>query len=322
MAVPLGGTGLNYASSAFLAIFLETLFYGLFVFTFMVSTFVLYRKRARGQTALANINIPLLSVSSAMFIFGTMHLGIDAYRSMEAFVYYPGGAFAYLLATGTNTPLYVLKNVLYTAQTILGDGFIIYRLYKVWGGNRLISLPFVLCFFASIATGVGTLVTQTLRKPSQSLFSGALHDWPLASSIMTLVINVGCTALIAYRIWTVNRETKMLDVGRLTPVAVVIVESGLVYAVSVVVFLGLYMSNSGAYKILQDALMQIIGLVFCGIIASVGFRWSDSTRHAMNPSTKASALVFGTRSARLEADSDSYALDSTIERTDAEKGHT
>jgi hypothetical protein len=57
------------------------------------------------------------------------------------------------------------------------------------------SLPFVLFFFGSIVTGIGTLVTQTQRKPSQSLFSGALHDWPLAFYIMTFLVNVGCTGM-------------------------------------------------------------------------------------------------------------------------------
>ncbi|KAJ6590492.1 hypothetical protein DFH09DRAFT_1026483 [Mycena vulgaris] len=253
MAVPLGGTGASYAESAFLSLFLEALFYGLFLFMFAMSTFVLCRKRTHVQTSLANFNIPLLAVSTSMFILGTAHLSIDAYRGLESFVYSPGGAFAYLLSAGTNSPAYVLKNALYNAQTLLGDGFIIYRLYNVWDCSKLIILPFSLCFLASIATGVGVIVSQTLRKPSQSIFSGALHDWPLAFYIMTFIINVGCTALIAYRIWSVNRHTVMLNVGTLVPVAVVIVESGLVYAVSVVVLFGLFLSNSGAYKIVQDA---------------------------------------------------------------------
>ncbi|KAF7326351.1 hypothetical protein MVEN_02621400 [Mycena venus] len=320
MAVPLGGTGLSYASSAFLAIILETLFYGLFLFMFITSTFVLYRKRPRNPTAsLAKINLPLLSISSAMFIFGTIHLAMDAYRAMESFVYYPGGAFAYLIATGTNTPLYVSKNVLYHAQTFLGDMFMIYRLYKVWGGNKLICLPFILCFIASIAAGAGALATQTLRKPSQSIFSSALHDWPLAFLVMTLVVNAGCTALIAYRAWVVNCETKLLNVGTHVHVAVIMLESGLLYTIASVIQLALYMNSSGAYKIAQDTLMQIIGLIFCGIIASVGLGLSDTTKHTTNKSTKTSALVFGTHSSRVPTDSLGDP-DSTIEQVDVEKG--
>ncbi|KAF8189965.1 hypothetical protein K438DRAFT_1971460 [Mycena galopus ATCC 62051] len=326
MAVPLGGTGLSYASSAFLAIILETLFYGMFVFMFIVSTFVLYRKRPRDPTSLANINIPLLSISSAMFIFGTIHLGMDAYRAMESFVYYPDGAFAYLLAIGTNTPLYISKNVLYSAQTLLGDIFMIYRLYKVWGGNKLICLPFILCLIASIAAGAGSLVTQTLRNPSQSTFSSALHDWPLVFLIMTLVVNVGCTTLIASRILSVDSETKILGVGTLVPVAFVMLESGLLYLIVIVIQLATFMKSSGAYKIAQDTLMQLIGLIFCGIIASIGLGLSDITKHATNnlESTKASALVFRRFPSRAAVDSqpNSGDPDSTIEQTqtDVEKG--
>ncbi|KAF7349191.1 hypothetical protein MSAN_01708500 [Mycena sanguinolenta] len=322
MAVtPLGGTGLSYASSAFLAIILETLFYGLFVFMFIISTFVLFRKRTRSQTSLANVNLPLLSISSIMFIFGTVHLILDAYRAMESFVFYPEGAFAYLLATGTNTPLYISKNVIYHAQTFLGDIFMIYRLYKVWGGNGLICLPFVMCLLASIAAGAGALTTQTLRNQSQSIFSSALHDWPLAFLVMTLVINVGCTGLVAYRIFSVDRETKILNVGTLVPVAVVMLESGCLYTIATAIQLAMFMDNSGAYKIAQDTLVQLIGLIFCGIIASVGLGLSDATKNGVK-STKTSALVFGTRSSRIVTDSmaDSTHPDSTIEQPDIEKG--
>ncbi|KAJ7871357.1 hypothetical protein B0H13DRAFT_2060658 [Mycena leptocephala] len=294
MAVPLGGTGLTYAASTFFAMVFETVFYGIFLYIFIISTLVLYRNRPGSQTSLANMNLRLLSVSSLMFILGTIHLAIDVYRAMQSFIYYPGGPMAYLLATGTKQPIYVLKNVLFTLQSFLADGFLIYRVYKVWGSNRRMSLPFVLCFFGSIVTGIGTLVTQTQRKPSQSLFSGALHDWPLAFYIMTFLVNVGCTALIAYRIWAVNRETKILDVGTLLPVAVIVIESGAIYSTCVVILLVLYMNNSGAYKIVQDMLMQIIGLVFCGIIASVGLGTSDPTRPS-NMSSIASGMVFRTR---------------------------
>ncbi|KAJ7791958.1 hypothetical protein B0H14DRAFT_2933791 [Mycena olivaceomarginata] len=325
MAASLGDTGLSYVSSALLAIILETLFYGLFLFMFLTSTFVLYRKRARGQTSLLKaVNLPLLSISAIMFIFGTIHLGMDAYRTMESFVYYPRGPLAYLIASGTNTPLFVSKNVIYHAQTFLGDIFMIYRLYKVWAGNKLICLPFILCFVASIAAGAGALATQTLRKPWQSIFNHPLHNWPLAFLAMTLVVNTGCTVLIVYRIWSANRETKLLNVGTLVPVAVVMLESGLLYTIVTAIQLAMFLKGSAAYKIAQDAGMQIIGLIFCGIIASVGLGLSDTTNRTTGEfqGTRISALVFGNmHSPRAATDplADRCDPDSTLEPTDVEK---
>ncbi|KAJ7791960.1 hypothetical protein B0H14DRAFT_2933801 [Mycena olivaceomarginata] len=311
MAVPLGGTGLSYASSALLAIILESLFYGLFLFMFLASTFVLYRKRARGQTSLLKaVNLPLLSISAIMFILGTIHLGMDAYRTMEPFVYYPRGPFAYLIASGANTPLYVSKNAIYHAQIFLGDTFMIYRLYKVWAGNKLVCVPFP-----------APLATQTLRNPAQSIFSSALHAWPLAFLATTLVVNAGCTVLIAHRIWSANRETRLLGAGTLVPVAVVMLESGLLYTIVTPIQLAMFLQGSGAYKIAQDAGMQIIGLIFCGIIASVGLGLSDTTKRGFQ-GTKTSALVFrNMHSPRVATDSvaDRGDPDSALEQTDVEK---
>jgi hypothetical protein len=159
MAVPLGGTGLSYAASAFLALFLETLFYGKSFPLFELKVALILTSRPvrihvchihlRGvsqtnprsnvagkfQHSIARhlqFHVPFWNHRERLLGFyhinktkGMQHLGIDAYRAMEAFIYFPGGAFAYLLTTGANAPAYVLKNVIYNVQTILGDGFIV-----------------------------------------------------------------------------------------------------------------------------------------------------------------------------------------------------
>jgi phosphoglycerol transferase MdoB-like AlkP superfamily enzyme len=100
MAVPLGGTGLTYAASTFFAMVFETVFYGqfqcsafgpsstflrhigIFLYIFIISTLVLYRNRPGSQTSLANMNLRLLSVSSLMFILGTIVCTLLFYLSM------------------------------------------------------------------------------------------------------------------------------------------------------------------------------------------------------------------------------------------------
>ncbi|KAJ6586121.1 hypothetical protein B0H19DRAFT_1250844 [Mycena capillaripes] len=62
------------------------------------------------------------------------------------------------------------------------------------------------------------------------------------------IVNVGSTCLITYRIWVVNRKAKTFNAGTLLPVAVVIVESGMVYAMFVVTLLALFLRNSDSEK--------------------------------------------------------------------------
>jgi hypothetical protein len=59
--------------------------------------------------------------------------------------------------------------------------------------------------------------------------------------------------LIAHRIWSVHRETRLLGVGMLVPVAVVMLESGLLYTIVTAIQLAMFLQSSGAYKIAQDA---------------------------------------------------------------------
>jgi hypothetical protein len=74
--------------------------------------------------------------------------------------------------------------------------------------------------------------------------------------------NSDAVVLIAYRIWSANRETKLLNVGTLVPVAVVMLESGLLYTIVTAIQLAMFLKGSAAYKIAQDAVSFPYVLLF------------------------------------------------------------
>ncbi|KIK54235.1 hypothetical protein GYMLUDRAFT_249693 [Collybiopsis luxurians FD-317 M1] len=213
-----------------------------------------------------------------MFLLATIHVGVDLRRVLDAFLH-TNNAIAYL--SEVNTAAYSVKSLAYCIQTLLGDGFVLYRLYLVWNGDKRVVLPLLVCFVASFGVGIGTLQAFARASPEAPVFITELQQWVVSFFSLTLATNFLCTSLIAARIWWTHRRmtgTDMAVFGRSTmPAAVVIIESGAIYSACLIILLSLYLSGSFAQYIALDAVIQVIGIVFSLIIVRVGLGLSSET---------------------------------------------
>ena len=67
-----------------------------------------------------------------------------------------------------------------------------------------------------------------------SIFNTALAPWITAFNVITAGTNIFATGLIAWNIWYINHQVSdMLGVTKLSPVILIVVESGAIYAASV-----------------------------------------------------------------------------------------
>jgi len=132
----------SLARTTLVSIFVESILYGLFVSLYAISSTILIKGRKT-----ASINTPMLIVSSAMLVFSTIHIGADLERVLDAFLNPNVLPKDYL--PDVNNPLYILKTTAYVLQTLIGDGFLIYRVYLVWQWNRFIVLPLSLLILGS-----------------------------------------------------------------------------------------------------------------------------------------------------------------------------
>jgi len=255
---------ISLAKVTLVSIFVESVLYGLFLSLFGISSVILLKGRKR-----VKLNTPMLAVSLGMLLFATIHVGSDLQRVLTGFLNPDRPAGKYL--PNVNDPLYLLKSTAYTAQTLLGDGFLIYRLYLVWQRNKLVTLPFFICLLASTAVGIGTLHAFTRVTPITPVFIVDLKHWILAFFVLTLTTNFSCTLLIAGRIWWVHRSTKGKMGGtNLAVPMILVVESGAIYSFCLIILIILYATGSFAQYIALDAVSQVIGIVFSLVIVRIG----------------------------------------------------
>ncbi|KAF8986819.1 hypothetical protein BDQ17DRAFT_1315280 [Cyathus striatus] len=252
------------------SIFAESLLYGIFISLFISSTTILFKKFRKSTGRI--IHQRLLFVSTLMFILGTIHISADLCRIFDAFIAHrdaEGGIDKYLKQT--NTTVYLVKSVAFALQTLVGDVFILYRLYLVWSGDKRVVYPISICVIASIGVAIGGLRASDLTSSNDPGFVTELQHWVGSFFSLTLCTNFTSTLLIAGRIWWNRHQTRRILVeGRsLSPAAMAIIESGAIYSICLVILLALYLSGNYASYIVLDTVTQITGVVFSLVIVRV-----------------------------------------------------
>ncbi|PSS11022.1 hypothetical protein PHLCEN_2v3318 [Hermanssonia centrifuga] len=199
-----------------IAIFVESVLYGIFQVTFAACLYILIYKRRTGR-----LNRPMLWTAVLLWTFATMHIAIDLRRMIDAFYTYrdaPGGPIAYFGKISRLT--HVFKSAVYITHTCVSDALVVYgSIYE------LVHIP----------------------PFSGSIFDTALAPYITAFNVITAATNIIATVLIAWNIWYINRQvSQLIGKNRLSPVVLIVVESGAIYAFA--------------------------GIVFCLIIIQVGLR--------------------------------------------------
>jgi len=247
-----------------ISLFVECILYGLFLSLFAISSAVLLKGRKS-----AKINLPMLAVSFTMLVLATIHVGIDLQRVLNGFLDPNRTAAVYLPAVDDSS--FLLKSATYIFQTIIGDGFILYRVYLVWQRNRFIAFPFLLLLLGGAGIGIEILHAFSRVTPATPIFTVELQHWIITFLALTLTTNFSCTALIAGRIWWVHRTAKGRVGGpNLAAPMILVIESGAIYSFCLIILLSLYASGSFTQYILLDATTQVIGIIFSLIIVRIG----------------------------------------------------
>ncbi|KAI0790932.1 hypothetical protein C8Q75DRAFT_80410 [Abortiporus biennis] len=256
--------GIDRANLA--SIFLESILYGVSLTLYAAAITIL----VNGKTT-SGVNKALLATTVIMFILGTIHVGSDLQRILVAFLE-SDSPKAYLIQT--YPVVHMVKSTSYAMQTLVGDGFLLYRVYLVWKGNLMVCTPVFLSFLTSWALGILVLRGFALASPGDPVFAETLTKVVAPWFSVTLFTNFLGSTLLAARIYYIHRKVAHMSVaigGRdISTAAAVIVESGSIYSICLAILLVLYLSKNFAQYILLDAVTQIIGIVFSLIIVRVG----------------------------------------------------
>ncbi|KAF5320170.1 hypothetical protein D9611_010377 [Ephemerocybe angulata] len=217
----------------------------------------------------------------AMFVIASLDVAFHVRHNLDAFVYYEGDPVEEF--SKTSNWINVMKMGCFVAQTFVGDAILLYRCWIIYDRRWLVIATSTVLWLGCTVCGVVTVYVEATHDTTGHLLKASTLVPFMASMLcLTLVTNVLTTGLIVRRILRVQRKLPVhrsvviVQDSPLTRAAVVMIESGLIYTVSMVVLVVLYMAgNNGMYGV-SNAVVQIIGITFNLIITSADRRQESS----------------------------------------------
>ncbi|KAH8079077.1 hypothetical protein BXZ70DRAFT_652667 [Cristinia sonorae] len=262
---------LTLSEAAVISTTLEGMLYGLSVLMFVLSLWLLARKRKKRQT-----NWGLVFAAFALFIMSTGEFAVNIIRLIEGLITkgpnMPMGAEFYF--ADVTQPTFTAKGVLYNSQTLVLDGVVIYRCYLVWQSWLVVALPILgwIGLFA-VSVGVNWALSHAVLTAG-NIFATTTGRWVTAYYATTLSVNLLATGLLAFRIWRVQRRSQQYMTGEndsLNLVVRIVLESGAIYSAAIICALVTFLLNNPGVYVILDMISPIICIVFNLIIIRVAF---------------------------------------------------
>ncbi|KAI0324826.1 hypothetical protein GY45DRAFT_1375253 [Cubamyces sp. BRFM 1775] len=275
-------------AAAIASLFLETLFFGAFAILYGAAVWVLLiweRPQERPKRDLV-----LFGASTLMFVLALVHVALDLTINVRTFLMdtHDFSAMESQLdkLNGLEDPIGAVKSVIYVTQTLIGDGFMIYRAYVVWDRSwRVVALPGCI-LFADVVLGY---VTSFLGKDAPAGCINAFFVWSFVTNMMS-------SALIIKRIFGSRGNTAQGQQSSALQIKSVkwrvvesLVQSAAIYSIgSVSLAVTSFVSPNVGFTACHSVFPSIIGLVFVLIVIRISFNSGNSAdvqrwtmRHSM-----------------------------------------
>ncbi|KZV69418.1 hypothetical protein PENSPDRAFT_686397 [Peniophora sp. CONT] len=248
-------SGIGLETATLLALFLETLLYGIFSALCVVTVIQQHKVKNASEGRWT------LPVSGMMLVIATTHLIIAFVRAHSGFtvaVHTPAGSQGFF--ANVSVPLHVAMDCLYVLQTTIGDAVLIWRLYMVYARNLWVACPFLVTLIANLVTGSIVCYFEATATPGSTIFLTA-SKWIEAFFILTMCTNSLCTAGIMWRIWSRGHKQ-----GGLIWVLLIVAESGALYSTAVLSLFIAYVRNSEGQYVAIDLIVPLVGIIFVLIV--------------------------------------------------------
>ncbi|KAJ7859443.1 hypothetical protein B0H13DRAFT_1128928 [Mycena leptocephala] len=289
---------------------LQSLLYGIFLLCFFANLYLRTSKYAiPGQFASRSRpwRNPVIISTVALFLTCSAHWVLSVVRFSRGVLSGSIPTEAALLYADNSQKMQVVRSALAEATVLIGDAVIIHRLWLTWNRNLNVVVVPVISWFGVVACTVAVAHLFSRSSVEHNLFYTPAGGWVTANYVLTMIINVYCTAFIAWQIWRTTRAMKDMGEGLLMPVLAILVESAAIWSAWAIFFAVAFQRRSVLEFLAKDLTPVIVALTNMFIHLRVGFGWSrtQETRRSGVQMTSSASMF------RITVDpADSYNLES------------
>ncbi|KAG1847097.1 hypothetical protein C8R48DRAFT_615912 [Suillus tomentosus] len=272
--------GIPLNNAAIFSTTMEGILYGFSVLMFIGTMWALtYRHRMN------KIHRPNVVVACMLLILSTAHMIVDFIRVEQGLVTYrntfPGGPAAFFADVAQIT--FVVKNIIYNLQTMLGDGIVIYRCYVVWQSVWVIIVPSLL-WFGMAVSGFGAVYSfSKATGDAGDIFASS--PWITTFYAMTLGSNLSASGLLAYRIWRMECDVSALRATKsssMMPIVHVLADSAILYSVTLLSALVCFVEANNGQYVVVDMITPIISITFYMIIIRIAMKKTTPSHSSLS----------------------------------------
>ncbi|KDR67638.1 hypothetical protein GALMADRAFT_146924 [Galerina marginata CBS 339.88] len=258
-----------------IGIVLEGLFYGIFL-TLLYDLTVILVERAKERRR-GIFRQPTFPTSLSLLVVITGHLVCSTIEVSTAFVLprdvsyclQPGDttpAEKYFLAV--HNPFNISSAAFFIATLLIGEWFLIYRLYFVWERNIYVTIPSGLLSLGVLACGIS--VTYLFSQDAPVFKDNRLitPTWSL-----TLASNLYSTAMISFKLIFFGPCNHVIGIRK--TVLEVLVQSAAILSLLGVFLMAFILSKSNMVYITTSLTAPVVGINFCLIVIRTHSRKPD-----------------------------------------------
>jgi len=267
---------------------IQSILYGIY-FVLFTRTMAVLLSRKIMRTEMYRV---MIVTAIVMWIIATAHLTVGGVRVVRIFAQErsPDGSSTTSPSFDRFSTVTGITSVgLNLIQVIVGDGFLLYRMAVVWGRDwRFYVFPLILLVAGMVSVAGVIHELNTASNGAYLVNTG----WIISFIAMTLSTNIFCTSLIAVKIWKINSLSSQFVAHSLTPVMLVVVESGAIYSCCLIALLVCYLTGSWGQYLILDSIASIVGCVFSMVIVRLGLglsRPDGTTLHLHDPAVSSMA---------------------------------
>ncbi|KAJ6556534.1 hypothetical protein DFH09DRAFT_1365559 [Mycena vulgaris] len=279
-------------------VILQSLLYGVFLVCFFVNLYLRVSKYANPKQFRTRAWCPVVVSTMAIFLTHSGHWILTVVCFSAAVLSGSLDTEAALLYYGPDSSqrTQVVRIALNDMTVVIGDAVIIHRLWLIWNRNFSVVVLPIISWVGVLVCGVAIVYLQSHAE--HNVFATRAGGWVTANwalPMMRVYINVYCTALIAWQIWSTSRVVGDLGDGHLMPVLAILIESAAMWtcvlpspapfrptpnltciprSAWLVFFAVAYQRRSLAELIAQDLTPSMVALTNMFIHLRVAFGWS------------------------------------------------